>query len=263
MVGTVGLYEPDTYMEARPTYPLEWYSKLAALTPHHNLAWDVGTGNGQAAIGVSEHYKQVIATDVNMAQLERATPHPRVRYLPTPQTMNDNELVSLIGGENSVDLITVATAVHWFDLSHFYSIVSRVLRKPGGVLAVWSYFDMAVSPEFDSLFKKFHDSLLPFWPKEVTDYVHEGYKTLSFPFESVGLGSEGNPLPLEIHKQLSLNGILKLFRSFSPVNVAKSQGLDLLSPEVVKGFENAWDGPLTSVRDVTYKAFMLAGKVRS
>jgi len=26
---------------------------LAALTPQHSVAWDVGTGNGQAAIGVS------------------------------------------------------------------------------------------------------------------------------------------------------------------------------------------------------------------
>ena len=41
------------YADARPTYPTEWYSMLAALTPHHSLAWDVGTGNGQAAIGVS------------------------------------------------------------------------------------------------------------------------------------------------------------------------------------------------------------------
>uniref|UniRef100_A0A7N2MRE8 Uncharacterized protein n=1 Tax=Quercus lobata TaxID=97700 RepID=A0A7N2MRE8_QUELO len=42
------------YADARPTYPTEWYSMLAALTPHHSLAWDVGTGNGQAAIGIVE-----------------------------------------------------------------------------------------------------------------------------------------------------------------------------------------------------------------
>ncbi|XP_062095843.1 uncharacterized protein LOC133801611 [Humulus lupulus] len=259
-----GLYDnqADMYVEARPTYPIEWYSKLAALTPHHNLAWDVGTGNGQAATGVAEHYKQVIATDVSMAQIERAIPHPRVRYLHTPLTINDNELVSLIGGENSVDLITVATAVHWFDLSRFYSLVSRVLRKPGGVIAVWCYFNMVVSPEFDSLMKNFYDSMLPFWDKEVRSYVIEDYKTLPFPFESVGLGSEGNPHRLDIQKELSFNGILKLFRSFSPVDLAKSQGVDLLPPEVIKGLENAWGGPSTSIRAVTYKAFMLVGKVR-
>lgn len=41
------------YAAARPTYPRDLFSKLAALTPHHRLAWDVGTGSGQAAIGVS------------------------------------------------------------------------------------------------------------------------------------------------------------------------------------------------------------------
>lgn len=50
-----GLFDKqaDLYLDGRPNYPTEWYSKLAALTPHHTLAWDVGTGNGQAAIGVS------------------------------------------------------------------------------------------------------------------------------------------------------------------------------------------------------------------
>jgi hypothetical protein len=50
-----GLFDKqaEVYSEARPTYPKEWYSKLAGLTPQHSLAWDVGTGNGQAALGVS------------------------------------------------------------------------------------------------------------------------------------------------------------------------------------------------------------------
>ena len=50
-----GLFDKqaDFYLDARPTYPTHWYSMLAALTPHHSLAWDVGTGNGQAAIAVS------------------------------------------------------------------------------------------------------------------------------------------------------------------------------------------------------------------
>ncbi|EYU20580.1 hypothetical protein MIMGU_mgv1a0119851mg, partial [Erythranthe guttata] len=39
------------YSDSRPTYPAEWYKMLADLTPHHSLAWDVGTGNGQAALG--------------------------------------------------------------------------------------------------------------------------------------------------------------------------------------------------------------------
>lgn len=41
------------YAAARPVYPKDLFAKLAALTAHRSLAWDVGTGNGQAAISVS------------------------------------------------------------------------------------------------------------------------------------------------------------------------------------------------------------------
>lgn len=36
--------------EGEPTYPPALFQKLASLTPQHDRAWDVGTGNGQAAI---------------------------------------------------------------------------------------------------------------------------------------------------------------------------------------------------------------------
>lgn len=38
----------------------------------------------------------------------------------------------------SVDLITVGTALHWFDVERFCAECSRVLR-PGGVLVAYSY----------------------------------------------------------------------------------------------------------------------------
>lgn len=45
--------EAEAYLDARPRYPIDWFKKIAAKTQGHNLAWDVGTGNGQAAIGVN------------------------------------------------------------------------------------------------------------------------------------------------------------------------------------------------------------------
>lgn len=49
-----GLFDKqaDLYLEGRPNYPKEWFSWLADRTSRHSLAWDVGTGNGQAAISV-------------------------------------------------------------------------------------------------------------------------------------------------------------------------------------------------------------------
>ena len=50
-----GLFDKqaEAYLDARPTYPAEWYSMLADRTSSHLHAWDVATGNGQAAIGFS------------------------------------------------------------------------------------------------------------------------------------------------------------------------------------------------------------------
>ncbi|KAI3462435.1 hypothetical protein Pfo_019098 [Paulownia fortunei] len=257
-----GLFDKQAviYLDARPTYPSEWYKMLAEHSLHHSLAWDVGTGSGQAALGVAEHYEQVIGTDISEAQLKHAMPHPRVRYLHTPQSMSDDELVALIGGEDSVDLISVAQAVHWFDLPRFYSVVNRLLRKPGGLIAVWGYKHVEVTPTFDAAQRRWFQTSVPYWHTKI-QYVTDDYKALPFPFESVGLGCEGSPLLLDILKEVSFEGYLRLLRSYSAVTSAKEQGVDLLSQEVVKELEAAWGGAKL-VRTIVYKAFMLAGKVR-
>ncbi|KAL5228416.1 hypothetical protein ABZP36_016681 [Zizania latifolia] len=99
---------------------------------HHHITWDVGTGNGQAAIGVVEHYESVVAMDVSAEQLRHVVPHPMVRYLHTPDaTPRDDDgggLVTALGSEGCVDLVTVAKAAHWFDLPVFYCVPGRLLR---------------------------------------------------------------------------------------------------------------------------------------
>ncbi|CAM6086462.1 unnamed protein product [Calypogeia fissa] len=67
----------------------------------------------------------------------------------TPPAME--ELERVVGGKGSVDLVTVAQAMHWFDLEKFYSVVKHVLRKPGGVVAAWCYGNPNVTPEVDKV----------------------------------------------------------------------------------------------------------------
>ncbi|KAJ6740938.1 hypothetical protein OIU79_000956 [Salix purpurea] len=220
--------EAVVYSEARPRYPSEWFSMLAALTPQHSVAWDVGTGNGQAAISVAEVYEKVIATDISDEQLKQAIPHP-----PT---------------------------VQWFDLDRFYPIVKRVLRKPGGIIAVWCYGSVEFSPEIDAILRRFSDLGKPFQSQSFK-IASQCYKTLPFPFESVGVGCEGKPLELDMHKEMSFHGLLKFLSSLPVVHIAKEQGVDLLPEELLKDFERAWGEP-ESVRTATYKTYMLAGKVK-
>ena len=162
------------YAKARPTYPPALFAALADLAPGRALAWDVGTGNGQAAVKLAEYFERVVATEPSAEQLAQATAHPKVTYHQAA------ELARMVA-DASVDLVTVAQAVHWFDRPKFYTEVQRVLR-PGGVVALWAYEFAQVSPEVDAVILRFYQGEIgPYWPPERA-HVETGYRGLEFPF---------------------------------------------------------------------------------
>lgn len=205
-----------------------------------------------------EHYENVVATDINEAQLKRAIKHSRINYHHTPITMIEDEMVALVGGENSMDLIVAAQAVHFFDLTTFYNVAKRVLRKEGGLIAVWVYNDIIISPEIDPIMKRLVDSTLPF-RTPIMNLAFDGYKTLPFPFEAIGMGSEGKPITLDIPHKLSLKGFIGFLRSWQPAMKAKEKGVELINEDLITKFEEAW-GDKNQVKDVFYKAHMIVGK---
>ncbi|KAL3695604.1 hypothetical protein R1sor_009680 [Riccia sorocarpa] len=241
------VYPASAYSRARPVYPASLFEMLAAATKKHELAWDCATGNGQAASRLSEHFKSVVATDISDEQLAHAIPSPNVKYAKMAATPAPEELERIVGPENSVDLVTVATALHWFDLEKFYAVVKRVLRKPGGVLAAWTIMIPRVSPEIDKLADRFYyvDSG-PYWDQEVIKIVDAAYATLPFPFEPVDERGIG-PHKLSMTIEWNFEDYMTFWRSCSGVQAALDQGLDLLTDEVKDGFANAW-GPANQVR---------------
>ncbi|GKB37550.1 putative methyltransferase, partial [Tanacetum coccineum] len=78
---------------------------------------------------VADHYTQVIGIDISEHQLKLAKPHPRVRYLHTPLSLSGDDLIDLLGGESSVDLVTVAEAVHWFETKWSWSAIVTAKEK--------------------------------------------------------------------------------------------------------------------------------------
>src|SRR5262245_55012855 len=119
------------YHQFRPNYPDSLFAYLATLCPSHELAWDCATGNGQAAVALAPHFRTVIATDASTQQVEQAQVNPKVKYLVAPAHEAPIET-------GAVDVVTVAQALHWLELSSFYREVRRV-SKPRGILAVWCY----------------------------------------------------------------------------------------------------------------------------
>lgn len=167
----------QTYAQYRPQYPEEIYAYLASIAPGNSLAWDCGTGNGQAALGLAKYFDKVYATDASAEQISRAYPHAKVEYHVEPA-----EHTSLV--DASVDLVTVAVAIHWFNFDEFYREVRRVL-KPNGILAAWTYHLPEISLAVDPLVSRYYEDILNgFWPERIR-YLHERYKTLPFPWEDI------------------------------------------------------------------------------
>jgi len=161
------------YARSRPTYPREWYEYLAGLVDRHDLAWDAATGNGQAALGLVDHFPRVVATDISPEQIRHAVRHPAIEY-----RVAASENAGLDTG--SVDLVTVAAAAHWFDMNAFGREVRRVAR-PGGVLAVWTYHVGIMQPPFDRLFHKFYFEVVGPYFAAGARLVDQLYATLQLP----------------------------------------------------------------------------------
>lgn len=190
------------------------------------MAWDCGTGNGQAALGLADHFERVLATDVSA------------------------EPTDLAG--DSFALVAVAQAVHWFDRPRFFATVSRVLQ-PGGLLALWCYSLLEVAPAFDAAVRELHDvTLAPDWtaPRAL---VMEGYRSIELPFPEVTLP------PFAIEQSMPLAGGVGYLSTWSAIQQRRRRtGADPLAALVPRLIE-PW-GDLVVHRVVRWPLHLRVGR---
>ena len=233
------------YAKFRPRYPQELFDYLGSIAPSRELAWDCGTGNGQAAVGLASVFDHVIATDASEKQIANAQSHDIVQYRVAPA---ENSGI----GSETIDLIMVAQALHWFDLDRFYAEARRVL-KADGVLAASAYNLLQIEPAVDAIVNRYyHEVVGPFWPPERE--LVEQFANLSFPFHEIDAPQ------FEITVQWNLDHLLGYLRTWSStqrfIAAKASDPLELIMDEL----RSAW-GKREQTRSVTWPLIMrVAGK---
>lgn len=219
--------ESGNYARFRPRYPAALFEYLASLVPEHRLAWDAGTGNGQAAVALAEHFEFVVGTDASEQQLANAEPHSRVQYRCCLAETSGLEPAT-------VDLATAAQALHWFDRDAYFAEVQRVLR-PGGAVAVWGYSALALSvAELTGVVDRFaRETVGPWWTDD-RRLVDDEYATIAFPFAE-------ETVPRFVLSALwSLPELVGYLSTWSAVRrYREAQGHDPI-PEVAADLATAW-----------------------
>ncbi|MGA8180185.1 MAG: class I SAM-dependent methyltransferase [Desulfobacterales bacterium] len=235
----------EQYSQYRPDYPADLFRFLSSIATGHDLAWDCATGSGQAARGLAKYFHKVIATDASEQQIEHAIHHENISYQVAPAHKS-----TLQAG--SIDLITVAQALHWFEFDRFYEEARRVL-KPSGIIAVWTYNLLTISPEIDKIIKFFYaDVVGKFWPPE-RRRVENGYESIPFPFHRL-------PSPsFHMSAEWTLKQLLGYLGTWSAVKRYRDRKGKNPIESIEKDLTRAWDNP-SGVRVVNWPLSVMVGK---
>lgn len=218
----------ESYSQYRPGYPAELFAYLASLSPSSERVWDCASGSGQGARQFVGLFESVFASDASFEQIKNANSDGQ--YFLLASLAEQTPFV-----DNSFDLITVAQALHWFDLDRFYPEVKRLL-KPKGVCAVWSYGLMQINPAIDDIVRHFYaETVGPYWPFE-RQQVESGYRDLAFPFNE--LSSPAFTMQVD----WSLDHLLGYLSTWSAVKrYREERGEDPLST-ISAQLSSAWGG---------------------
>lgn len=235
------------YAQYRPQYPQLLYNFLQTIIKRHQLAWDCGTGNGQVATQLAALFKKVIATDASAAQLAAATLSPQVEY--RLATAENSGLPS-----HSVDLITVAQAIHWFDIATFYREVERVAYDEA-IIAVWGYGLLTVSPAIDAIIRELYTNILGSYWDPHRKHLDEAYQTIPFPFPVIA-----TPL-IKMQLFWSLSELIGYLNTWSSVQKFMAVNNDNPVTQLEPLLQRDWNDH-SILKPITWDIYLKVGKVK-
>ncbi|KAA1115061.1 hypothetical protein PGT21_030603 [Puccinia graminis f. sp. tritici] len=231
-------YSAKSYLDHRPRYPQQLYQTILDFhntpsttadiadypTPQTKLALDLGCGPGIATSELVPHFEKVVAVDESEPMIQIASGHlPHVDCRVGSATRIPIE-------SGTVDLITVATAAHWFP-DQWWEEASRVL-KPGGTVAVWTVsHQMMIEPSHPKTreLNELQVRLVEAFRSYLTagnQYVIDMYDTLPLPSPELRFGppqrivwnrEKVDDLKMFMGSKFNIDTLRKRLHTYSPI----------------------------------------------
>jgi len=123
------------YEVSRPTYPNETIEYILNLAPEQAQFADIGAGTGKLTTLIARRGEQIIAVEPN-ADMRKELSKNLENYpnaLISQASAEDTKIAS-----NSIDIILVAQALHWFELSAFKKEVKRIAKSDALIFVLYN-----------------------------------------------------------------------------------------------------------------------------
>ena len=142
----------DFYDKYRPKYSEELINFISeSIDRKDNIIADIGCGTGILTRQLIEKNCNVIGIEPNKEMYEKA----KKNLIGTKVINTTAEDTTL--NENSIDIITVAQALHWFNIEEFKKEAKRILKNNGRVAIMYNnyYDDKDIIKEYKEIHKKY------------------------------------------------------------------------------------------------------------
>ncbi len=121
----------DVYDKYRPSYPPELIEWLYERTLAASVA-DIGAGTGKFTACLAKKPWRITAVEPNADMLEKLRANlPNIEIVNAPA--EDTRIAA-----KSIDLVTAATAFHWFDSTKFRKECQRIFTDKGRLALIWN-----------------------------------------------------------------------------------------------------------------------------
>lgn len=213
----------ENYVKYRPSYPEKVLDALRAACDLHgsSVIADIGAGTGIFTGLLLGLGCQVFAVEPN-DEMRRAA---QQRHAENPLFQSVAGAAEQTGlAAESVDLITVAQAFHWFRTVETRQEFQRILRPHGWVALIWN------QRKTDEPFQKAYDSLLH---KHAPDYNVSNHRNVDDDMIKDFLGREAyNDFVFGNRHWLDLDGVKGRLQSASYTPTPDLPGFDPLMAEL-------------------------------